>query len=77
MSNPRVTVSQRRLLTARARECYEYCRSQAAYGLQSLSAEHIILVDKGGPTTLDNLALSCQGCNGHKYKKTEGYDPVT
>jgi len=26
---------------------------------------------------LDNLALACQGCNNHKYTKTEGYDPVT
>jgi hypothetical protein len=22
------------------------------------------------------LALACQGCNNHKYVKTEGYDPV-
>lgn len=27
--------------------------------------------------TLDNLALSCQHCNNHKYNKTVGRDPVT
>ena len=26
---------------------------------------------------MDNLALACQGCNGHKHTKTEGNDPVT
>ena len=28
-------------------------------------------------STLDNLALACQGCNNHKYNKTEGRDPIT
>jgi hypothetical protein len=23
------------------------------------------------------LAFSCQGCNNHKYNKTEGYDPAS
>lgn len=38
--------------------------------------EHIIPRSQDGKTTLDNLALACQGCNGHKYNKTEGSDPV-
>jgi HNH endonuclease len=32
---------------------------------------------RGGTTTPDNLALSCSGCNGHKYDKTEAYDTVS
>jgi len=32
---------------------------------------------KGGETSEDNLALSCQGCNGHKYTATTAVDPVT
>lgn len=32
---------------------------------------------RGGQTTLDNLALSCQGCNNHKHTKIEGIDPLT
>ena len=32
---------------------------------------------KGGPTSLDNLALACQGCNNHKYTKTHATDPLT
>ncbi len=26
---------------------------------------------------LENLALSCQGCNNHKYNKTEGRDNIS
>jgi hypothetical protein len=26
---------------------------------------------------LENLALACQGCNSHKYDKTQGTDPLT
>lgn len=26
---------------------------------------------------MDNLALACQGCNNHKYTKTDGYDPTS
>ena len=38
--------------------------------------EHIIPKSQGGKTTLENLALACQGCNNHKYNKTEGADPI-
>ncbi|MDE3088049.1 MAG: HNH endonuclease, partial [Chloroflexota bacterium] len=31
----------------------------------------------GGETALDNLAFACQGCNSHKYIKTEARDPVS
>jgi 5-methylcytosine-specific restriction endonuclease McrA len=33
-------------------------------------------VSKDGGTDLDNLALACPGCNGHKYNKTTHPDPV-
>lgn len=26
---------------------------------------------------MENLAYSCQGCNNHKYIKTDGLDPVS
>jgi len=77
MPKERITVRLRREVVNRARELCEYCRSQAAFGLQSFSVEHITPRHKGGKTILENLALSCQGCNGHKHTKTEGYDPVS
>jgi hypothetical protein len=45
--------------------------------MQPFSVEHIEPRSRGGKTTQDNLALACQGCNNHKYTKTEGYDTVT
>jgi hypothetical protein len=41
------------------------------------AVEHVYPAARGGATTEDNLALACSGCNGHKYDKTEAYDPVT
>lgn len=76
MSESRVTVEQRKIIIERAKECCEYCRSQARFALQSFSVEHIIPRSKGGETTLDNLALACQGCNNHKYNKTVGIDSI-
>jgi len=45
--------------------------------MQAFSVEHIEPLHLGGATTLDNLALACQGCDNHKYTKTEGRDPVS
>ena len=39
--------------------------------------EHIVSVARGGSNALDNLALACSGCNGHKYDKAEALDPTT
>ncbi len=77
MSSDRVTAKQRRSDIARAKSCCEYCVSQVAFSAQSFSVEHIIPKYKSGPTSLDNLALACQGCNGSKHIKTEGFDPIT
>ena len=41
------------------------------------AVEHIIPLSKGGSNTVDNLALACAGCNGHKYDKVQGYDSVS
>lgn len=77
MPEQRVTAEQRRTVTKRARGCCEYCHSQARFATQSFSVEHIIPRSRGGETRLDNLALACEGCNGHKHAKIEGYDAVT
>jgi 5-methylcytosine-specific restriction endonuclease McrA len=39
--------------------------------------EHITPRSKGGDSTLDNLALACQGCNNHKYNRTHVRDPLS
>ena len=77
MPDQPVTVRLRRLVEARACGCCEYCLSQARFATQPFSVEHIIARSQGGPTDVDNLALACQGCNNHKYIRTEGRDPVS
>ncbi len=67
----------RQIVIQRAQGRCEYCLSQEEFSTQAFSIDHIIPEEKGGETTLDNLALSCQGCNNHKYTKTDGYDPLT
>jgi DNA-binding CsgD family transcriptional regulator len=76
MPKIRVTAKQRQIVTGRAQHCCEYCYCPSRFATQSFSVEHIKPQSQGGKTTLDNLALACQGCNGHKYTKTEGYDPT-
>lgn len=77
MNNKRVTAKQRRTIVERARGCCEYCLSQARFATQAFSVEHIKPRGRGGKTRLDNLALACAGCNGHKHIKTEALDPVS
>lgn len=77
MFDSRVTAQLKKVVAERAQGCCKYCRSQARFAIQPFSIEHIISRSQGGKTTLDNLALSCQGCNNHKYNKIEGRDPVS
>jgi len=77
MSERRVTAQLKKVVGERAQGCCEYCRSQARFAIQPFSIENIIPKSQCGKTTLDNLALSCQGCNNHKYNKIEGRDPVS
>lgn len=77
MPEIRVTAQQKKAVAERAGGCCEYCRSQARFAMQSFSIEHIVPRSLGGKTTLDNMALSCQGCNNYKYNKVEAEDPIS
>jgi hypothetical protein len=77
MSEETVSAAVRREVAERAGHCCEYCRSQARFAMQAFSVEHIEPRIQGGASTVDNLALSCQGCNNHKFTRTTGTDPVT
>jgi hypothetical protein len=60
----------------RARGCCEYCQSQRDYSHDDFSVEHIS-PRAAGTNDLENLAMSCQGCNNRKYTAFEALDPVT
>jgi len=69
-----VSTEIRRAVRERASGCCEYClRSQQDIRLP-YHAEHILPVQHGGTTTLDNLALSCPDCNAYKGPNIGSYD---
>ncbi len=76
MADSRIPNELRQQVIERAKSCCEYCYSQSRFAMQSFSIEHILPTSKGGLSVENNLALSCQGCNNHKYNKTEGSDRI-
>jgi len=77
MTRRRVTSQQKRRVRERARGLCEYCRSPMQFSTHDFSVEHVVPVHEGGETKLDNLALSCQGCNNFKFTKTKALDPLS
>lgn len=67
----------REMIITRAKGRCQYCMSLMKYSPQPFVIEHVVPLAMKGKTTFDNLALACGGCNGHKYTKTEGMDPVS
>lgn len=70
-------IALREFVVQRAQGLCEYCRSPAAFAHQSFSVEHIRPRSRRGKGSPDNLALSCQGCNNHKYNRVKARDPVS
>lgn len=72
-----IGAATRKTVIERAGGYCEYCLSQARFATQSFSVEHILPRTLGGSDELENLALSCQGCNNHKFTRTALLDPIT
>lgn len=73
----KVPAPLRRAVSARAREVCEYCRCQYQFSQDSFDIEHILPQAHDGPTTSENLALACHGCNSAKGDRVTGWDEVT
>lgn len=55
----------------------QYCGlAQLGHGA-TFHIDHIVPRSKGGPTSLENLALQCPNCSLHKADKLAGVDPET
>src|SRR5215510_815194 len=61
------------LVWQRAQQRCEYCHFPADISLLPFQIDHIIAEKHGGPTTAENLALSCERCNSHKSPNIAGY----
>lgn len=62
---------------ARAKELCEYCLANSQFSWHHFPIDHILPESKSGKTTFENLANTCQNCNGGKYTKTNVYDPIS
>jgi HNH endonuclease len=61
----------------RANYLCEYCQSPEYFSPDPFECDHIMAASKGGIDDLNNLALSCSGCNGYKSDAIEAIDPAT
>lgn len=77
MADRYIPAPLRRLVSERARYCCEYCRAQAHYSADPFTIDHIQPYSLGGPTTAENLAFCCHGCNQCKATRVAAFDPVT
>ncbi len=55
----------------------EYCFLPEEYSASTFELEHIHPFSKGGKTILENLALSCSGCNKYKSHRISAVDSET
>ena len=77
MSGKYIPVKVKAEVISRAFERCEYCQSWMKNAIHTFNIDHVIPIDKGGENELNNLALSCGGCNSFKSIRTTGIDPAS
>ena len=55
----------------------DYCRLPMEFDPSPFQIDHIVAIQHGGETVLENLALSCVHCNKRKGPNIAGIDPQT
>jgi hypothetical protein len=75
MSSAYVPASLDRRVRERARHRCEYCRLSQARQHATFHVDHVWPTIESGPTTLENLALSCVSCSLRKGRRTTAPDP--
>jgi 5-methylcytosine-specific restriction endonuclease McrA len=74
---PRIPAPLRAAVRRRAARRCEYCQSAEVYCGYAFEVDHVVPRSAGGQTVLENLALACSTCNGHKAARLEVLDPET
>ena len=62
----------RRQIRTHFRDRCAYCRTSEALTAVIFELEHITPLSLGGPTSFENLCLSCPSCNRYKSNRTSG-----
>jgi len=61
----------------RANNLCEYCLANSLFSWHPFPIDHVLPESKGGKDLFENLANTCQNCNGGKYNKIKAYDPIS
>lgn len=77
MSGRYIPEKLKRAVQKRAKGRCEYCQSWGRNAIHTFNIDHLIPLEKGGKTELNNLALSCGGCNSAKSNKITAADSLT
>ena len=77
MLNSNLSATIKKQVAKRANQLCEYCLANSEYAYHTYPVDHIIPTSTGGTNALENLANSCQFCNGSKSNKTHCLDPIT
>lgn len=75
MSAEAIPLPVQRRVRLRAGQRCEYCRIPQAGQEATFHIDHIVPRRDGGPTILENLALSCVSCSLRKGARIEARDP--
>ena len=67
----------RAMVIRRAASSCEYCGLPERFAAHRHEPDHIIAVQHGGETVLENLALACLPCNRRKGPNIASIDPET
>ena len=74
--SPRIPGQLREQVLVAAGGICAYCRSAEELMGVTFELDHIIPESAGGPTSLDNLCLSCPSCNRFKASRLTAQDPA-
>lgn len=72
-----ISASLREQVAARAMYRCEYCLLPQSIALHKHEPDHIIPVQHGGASDVENLALACLRCNRYKGPNVGSFDPET
>jgi hypothetical protein len=70
----RLPPAARGAVQERARRLCEYCHSEMAVTGHEFTVDHILPIAHNGTDQIDNLCLSCSGCNTFKQARIEAVD---
>jgi len=77
VARPKLADALKAVVRARAAFLCEYCHTDETWQYVPFTIDHVVLLNSGGASTPENLALACFHCNRRKASAVQADDPVT